>query len=77
MPAQTIEISDDQQYLWLNMLLGRICFDCLQNPKVLEMIADKFQRKLNAIRVNQLYINKCLLYVRLVLMYTFLNSYQK
>lgn len=34
------------------MLLGRVCFDYLQNPKVLEMIADKFQRKLNAIRVN-------------------------
>lgn len=63
MPAQTIEISDDQQYLWLNMLLGRICFDCLQNPKVLEMIADKFQKKLNAIRVNQLNLNKLSLYV--------------
>ncbi|VVC35698.1 Hypothetical protein CINCED_3A022835 [Cinara cedri] len=51
MPAQINEISDDQQFLWLNMLLGRICFDCLQNPKVLEMIVDKFQKKLNAIRL--------------------------
>jgi len=50
--AQINEISDDQQYLWLNMLLGRVCFDYLQNPIILEMIADKFQRKLNAIRVK-------------------------
>jgi hypothetical protein len=50
--TQVPEISDKQQYLWLNMLLGRVCFDYLQNPRVLEMIADKFQRKLNAIRVN-------------------------
>ncbi|XP_027836909.2 testis-expressed protein 2 isoform X2 [Aphis gossypii] len=49
--AQINEIPDDQQYLWLNMLLGRVCFDYLQNPKILEMIADKFQRKLNAIRL--------------------------
>lgn len=50
--TQMNENPDEQQYLWLNMLLGRICFDYLQNPRVLEMIADKFQRKLNAIRVN-------------------------
>jgi len=50
MAAQINDISDE--YLWLNMLLGRVCFDYLQNPKILEMIADKFQRKLNAIRVN-------------------------
>jgi hypothetical protein len=49
MAAQINEISDE--YLWLNMLLGRVCFDYLQNPKILEMIADKFQRKLNAIRL--------------------------
>lgn len=52
MTCQVNENSDDQQYLWLNILLGRICFDYLQNPKILEMIADKFQKKLNAIRVN-------------------------
>lgn len=52
MSAQINEISDEQQYLWLNMILGRICFDYLQNPEILEMIADKFQRKLNALRVN-------------------------
>jgi len=50
MAAQINDISDE--YLWLNMFLGRVCFDYLQNPKILEMIADKFQRKLNAIRVN-------------------------
>lgn len=49
MAAQINDISDE--YLWLNMLLGRVCFDYLQNPKILEMIADKFQRKLNAIRL--------------------------
>ncbi|XP_060860672.1 testis-expressed protein 2 isoform X2 [Metopolophium dirhodum] len=47
--AQINDISDE--YLWLNMLLGRVCFDYLQNPKILEMIADKFQKKLNAIRL--------------------------
>lgn len=50
MTAQINDISDE--YLWLNMLLGRVCFEYLQNPKILEMIIDKFQRKLNAIRVS-------------------------
>lgn len=54
MTPQINENSDEQQYLWLNMLLGRISFDYLQNPKILEMIADKFQKKLNAIKVNLL-----------------------
>lgn len=52
MTSQINAIIDEQQYLWLNMLLGHIFFDYLQNPKILEMIADKFQKKLNALKVN-------------------------
>ncbi|XP_050419888.1 testis-expressed protein 2 [Adelges cooleyi] len=48
---QLNDIPGEQLYLWLNILIGRVCFDYLQNPKVLEMVADKFQRKLNAIRL--------------------------
>lgn len=40
------------------MLLGRVCFDYLQNPKVLEMIANKIQKQLNSIVVNSVNLNK-------------------
>ncbi|XP_050531492.1 uncharacterized protein LOC126900085 [Daktulosphaira vitifoliae] len=44
-------MSKGQGFLWLNMVLGRVCFDYLKNPKTLEILADKFQKKLNALRL--------------------------